>query len=567
MRLIRFLAVTGLIVLASGIAAMAGQAVADIPISFDPDYRAKARGARIVTEQELASIKAPSALVRLPNRKLALMVRDSSGRMQPFYVRGLGGVGYWKTARPAAADLERTFSDYAKLSVNTALFGIHWRDIEPEDGQFDFSFTDMVAAAAAKHGVKIWWVLFMHFQPDIWPEPNLDKFWVYHLDDRDGRNYTVQWLKDEHGNVYDSIDKLLGLDRPSEVFPVYGHPKVFPRVLRMVRTLARHYRDSSTVIGVQMGNEEGFNLYSGHGEDVATIWETDFNPFALEWYASWKQNTGKSDWVAFKVEAVKYWWSRFTTAYHEEDPYKLISFNLLGGGPETNQPWAIREEGADSSMYGDGNLDAVGSMFYGDRAAVMWPNLDQHYDYVYHRPVLIPSEIGLRAQDSHFENNVIATLERGAQGFGIWSYNRGMIGQDGAPSVNGARVQKLAAMIAANEDVIYPGLPGPGDVTIEASGEAKASQLHTSVATLGIVRLPNAPWEANPGKVDVTVSIKANKAGRYAILTYRNGEPQPTAEADLRADETKTIDIPDFVKTEAIFLKVKRSAPPAAARK
>jgi len=71
----------------------------------------------------------------------------------------------------------------------------------------------------------------------------------------------------------------------------------------------------------------------------------------------------------------------------------------------------------------------------------MWPNLDQHYDYVYHRPVLIPSEIGLRAQDSHFENNVIATLERGAQGFGIWSYNRGMIGQDGAPSVNGARVQ------------------------------------------------------------------------------------------------------------------------------
>jgi hypothetical protein len=52
MRLIRFLGVTGLIVLASGIAAMAGQAVADIPISFDPDYRAKARGARIVAEQE-----------------------------------------------------------------------------------------------------------------------------------------------------------------------------------------------------------------------------------------------------------------------------------------------------------------------------------------------------------------------------------------------------------------------------------------------------------------------------------------------------------------------------------
>src|ERR1700690_3585812 len=97
MRLIRFLAVTGLAILASGIAAMAGQAVADIPISFDPNYRAKVRGTKIVSQEELASLKAPSALVRLANRKLALMVRDPSGRMQPFYVRGLGGVGYWNT--------------------------------------------------------------------------------------------------------------------------------------------------------------------------------------------------------------------------------------------------------------------------------------------------------------------------------------------------------------------------------------------------------------------------------------------------------------------------------------
>ena len=55
--------------------------------AFEPDYRAKSRGTRIVGEAELASLKAPSALVRLGNQKLALMVRDQSGRLRPFYVR------------------------------------------------------------------------------------------------------------------------------------------------------------------------------------------------------------------------------------------------------------------------------------------------------------------------------------------------------------------------------------------------------------------------------------------------------------------------------------------------
>jgi hypothetical protein len=528
--------------------------------AFDPAYRAKARGTTIVGEAELASVKSPSALVRLGNQKLALMVRDESGRLRPFYVRGLGGVGYWNTARPTPEALERTFSDFSKLAVNTALFGIHWRDIEPADGQFDFKFTDSVAQIAARHGVKIWWVLFMHFQPDRWPELGLDKFWVYHLDDRDGANYTVQWLKDENGNVYNSIDKLLGLDRPSEVFPAYGHPKVFPRILRMLGSLARHYKDSTTVIGLQLGNEEGFNLYPGHGRDIAKMWETDYNPFTLEWYERWKQLTGKSDWVAFRVDTVKYWWTRFTTAYHDADPYKLISFNLLGGAAESHEPWAIRAEGADSTLYGEGNLDVVGSMLYRDQAALMWPNLDQHYDYVFHRPILIPSEIGLRPQDSRFQNNVIAVLERGGQGFGIWSYARDMVGPDSALSTNGKRIRNLDAMIEANEDVLYGGLPGPGDVAIQASGEAKASQLHTAAATLGIVHLPGAVWEENAGRVEVAISIKALKAGKYNIVTFRNGEKQPASAAVLAENETKNIIVPDFLKTEAIFLKVVRAA-------
>ena len=115
-------------------------------------------------------------------------------------------------------------------------------------------------------------------------------------------------------------------------------------------------------------------------------------------------------------------------------------------------------------------------------------------------------------------------------------------------------------MIQANEDVLYGGLPGPGDVAIQASGEAKASQLHTAAATLGIVHLPGALWEENAGRVEVAISIKALKAGRYNIVTFRNGEKQPASAAVLAENETKNIIVPDFLKTEAIFLKVVRAA-------
>ena len=542
--------------------AQIAQPVAEMPAAFDPDYRAKARGVRILTEQEARKQKAPVALAQLANRKLALKVRDNAGQLAPFYVRGLGGVGYWKKVRPAAADYEKSFTDFGKLGANTALVGLHWRTIEPEDGKFDFTYTDMVVNVARKHGVKVWWVLFMHFQPDIWPEPGLDKFWVYHLDDRDGANYTVQWLKDPDGHIYNSIDKLLSLKPASEVFPAYGHPKVFPRILRMARTFGAHYRNSADVLGVQFGNEEGFNAYSGGKADLAKLWENDFNPFTQQFYERWKQQTGKSDWPAFKIELVKYYWSRFATAYHEGEPYKLISFNLLDGGSEAHDPWLIRSEGADSTLYGEGNIDVIGSMMYRRRGMQIWPNLDQHYNYVYRLPILIPSEIGMRAQDLQFQNNVISTLERGAQGLVIWAYRRGMVLDGGGLSEEGAKVQKLFSMMQGSEDLLYSGVPGPGDVSLEASGEAKVSELHSAAGTVGIIHFPGIYVSQEPPpateKVELTVEIRARKAGTYVLRMWRDGKAEaPTTEA-LKENATRKVTVPDMLKTEALFLQVRK---------
>jgi hypothetical protein len=546
--------------------------------AFDPAYRAKARGVRAVSEAEAQSLKLPTALVRLANGKLALEARDSSGRLQPLYVIGLGGTGYWRAKPPTAAELAVTFANYRKLGANTCLYGMHWRDIEPQEGKFDFAYNDMVVETARKQGLKIWWVLFMHFQPDTWPEPGLDKFWVYNLDSRDGSDYAVQWLRDDKGTVYSSMSALL--KNQTEVFPAYGHAKVFPAVVRMVRTLGQHYRNSDTVVGLQLGNEEGFTTAPWRNQEVTKNWLTDVNPVTQALFEDWKRKTGKSDFYAFKLDIVKYWWSRFAAAYHEGDPYKLVSFNLMTGGPEAGYEWWVQQTGVDSTTYGEGNIDVIAPMFHRPIGAQIWANLDAHYNFLYQPPILIPSEIGNARSLEMSQQYIINTLERGAQGYAVWSYSPGMVAAEGrSQSASGVHFQKLAAMVEANHDVLHPGIPGPGDVALEAAGDARVSQLHSPSATLGILHFPKiydtklgpldwdqaraySLWAASQVKqasvpLDVSVKVVALKAGNFSIQVFRDGKPEAPKVEALKADQTTVLVVPGMTKTEAVFLKVK----------
>jgi hypothetical protein len=135
-----------------------------------------------------------------------------------------------------------------------------------------------------------------------------------------------------------------------------------------------------------VGHEEGFSYHK---------WESDFGPSTQALFAEWQQKTGKTAWKAFKPAVVKWWWKQFTTAFHEEDAYKVTSFNLAGGEPEAGREWMIDREGVDSTTYGEANLDVIGTMFYHKHGEEIWPNLDQHYDYLYDLPTLVSSEIGI----------------------------------------------------------------------------------------------------------------------------------------------------------------------------
>jgi hypothetical protein len=557
-------------------AATAGAGPGFVP--FDPDYGAKARRVRIVPEKEAQTLKAPSMLVRLASGKLALEVRDKSGKPQPFYPVGLA-TGYWSRQAPTAADLDASFANIAKLGANTVMMGLHWKVIEPEQGKFDFTYTDMVVDVARQHGLKIWWVLFMHAQPPNWPVASVADFWVYHLDSHDGADYTIQWVKDDKGQVYRNIQEIIQIR--SEVFPSYSHPKVFPLVLRMLRTLGAHYKDSDTVIALQLGNEEGFATVDWRGRPATENWQSDASPVVQGLFEDWKLKTGKTDWFIFKRDIVNSWWTQFGAAYHEGDPYKLVSFNLMTGGPEAGYEWWIHQSGTDSLTYGKGNMDVIGVMFHRPFNEQMWANLDALYHYPYELPILIPSEIGIDRTVEYFQQSTLATIERGAQGYAVWSYTPNMISKEGTMNGQGVAFKRLADMVQANLDVVHPGLPGPGDVAMQASEGFKVSQLHAAAGTVGMLYFPReydiklgtqdwdqvkalGMWQAShpaslfDGKFDVAVKVTAVKAGKYSIQVYKNGAPQGPSTETLQANETRTVTVPGMTKSDVTFVKVKR---------
>ena len=139
------------------------------------------------------TIPSNSALIRLPNGKVAYMTR-ANGKMEPFYIKAIE-TGYWDTRYEQSTNYDTVFADMREMGANTAYVMLHWEDIEPADANFDYTLADSVVAAAKRQGLKIGWVLFLHAQRDKVPTLTPETAWTFHLDERDSANYTMQWVK------------------------------------------------------------------------------------------------------------------------------------------------------------------------------------------------------------------------------------------------------------------------------------------------------------------------------------------------------------------------------------
>lgn len=492
------------------------------------------------------TVNSNAALIRLPNQKVALMTKEN-GSMQPFFIKAIE-TGYWDTRYEPNVNYDSVFGDMRDMGANTAYVMLHWEDIETSDNVFDFKFADSLVAAAMRQNIKLKWILFLHAQHNGVPSHHPETAWTFHLDDRDSHNYTMQWPK-MNEEIFKNIKDLVsnGGIRPLHV---YGHPEIFTRIRRMLYTLAVHYRNSETVIGVQIGNEEGFSFLD----------ESDYNPVTASLYEEWKLKTNKTSYSQFKREAFNWWWQQFTSAYHEGDPYKILSFNLDAGQAEAGDEERVNMTGTSAATYAHGNLDAIGTMFYKNWGYKALLGLDKEYDqgsYNYSLPIFIPSEIGIGNFNSahDYRNFVMHTLERAAQGFGVYAY--GEVRKELPDSLDARKtMMELFENIRANEDLVYAGLPGPGLVQCSTENTAaKVSHLNVDgKETLVMVYFPE-PVENVDDKFTqfkLPLEFKSSKSGNYILDIYKKGKKVLTHKLHLEANQKSNITIPR-TKTEDVF--------------
>lgn len=512
----------------------------------------------IVSEEQLHNLDSKFAVVRLSNKKLALMVKSGT-EWEPFYPQGIE-TGFWDFRRYGEeVDYHRLFKNLKRLGANTCWFMLKWQEVEPSDGYFDFRFADEVVQIAERYDTKLVWVFFTHVHCN---DTHLsgDNYWMYNLDNQDGTNLAIQWVKDEQGNLYDSIEKLNMIN--GQLFPCYAHPVVFEKINRVTKEIARHYRHSSTVIGVQIGNEEGF-LH----EPFADGYDTDYNPYTRKLFESWGGKDDDFSWGTFKNAMVKSWWRHFTSAYHEEDPYKITSLNFQGGHPEKgDEKWMFRT-GTDASTYGQGNIDVVGTMFYEHDYDDIWTNLDSHYNYVYDLPLLIPSEIGLGiwGTESYVlaQHYLVNTLKRGAQGYDFYAYGHFFDANDELTR-HGEILLEWNYMIRENIDILWSAIPGSQEIDFSTRSGAEISWLTNQESdVLGILYFPEAHQKENADfcedRSDTQISIHVQRPATYEIIVYcgKNIVIETTTFVQVSFE----IMLPDLLERSLIFIKVKLARP------
>lgn len=510
----------------------------------------------IVPESESSTI--PVAITRLSNGKLAYTING-----KPFYPQALEN-GWWDTRIPDAStnneyfrtdtDWDYVFQDMSSIGANTMQLMIYWSDWEPTQGTYDFTFLDNVIAKAASYGLKAELIIFLHSHAISGVIPrSQDDFWAYHLDDRDGKCYSIQWGT---GNL-NSTSAFRAAAAPGngqEIFLEYWHPEVFPKLLAALTALAEHYETSDDVIGYQLGNEEGFNYYVNNGNDQ--------NPYYAQLKALYMQDNPGATEQEFRIETINNLWTSFNNAIHAGDAYKPTTSNLQSGLTEKSYPNYNPNDGTTIAFYE--NLDMIGSMFY-DNSENIFPNLDNQYNggsatgtqYATTLPLLFPTEIGANVKNSRVMKIIAAeTIARGGQGFGIYCYGElytdSRAYKTSAPKDSRAQTSNLFEVVGAFEQSIWAGIPvtssTASNIFMSVSDTSYNPTLSVLEATDGTAigllyfkgALGNNVNEENRSR-DITVSVK--EAGTYAVEVRVTNGSEPVV-YEYQAEANSQFNVP-----------------------
>ena len=161
--------------------------------------------------------------------KFALMVDGA-----PFLI--LGGQANNSSNYPAA--LPKVWPAIADMHANTLVMPVAWEQIEPVEGQFDFSFVDTLIQQAREHDVR------------------LDILW-FGTWKNTGPQYTPEWVKTDNKR----FPRLTGNDGQTSysLSPLYDETREADKkaYVELVKHIKQVDGDRHTVIMLQIENEAG----------------------------------------------------------------------------------------------------------------------------------------------------------------------------------------------------------------------------------------------------------------------------------------------------------------------
>ncbi|WP_336644867.1 hypothetical protein [Microbacterium sp. USHLN186] len=540
--------------------------------------------ATILTPEQFAENDTRSAIVRLDNQKIAFMTKDRSGKPQEF-VSMATETGFWDSLACGGVYEKRSdklFScvtapqspfyqdgDYEKgmreafrqmkedYDFNTVQLTVNWAEwdktVDPAHPVFDYAKLDQLTEWASDAGLKVFWVLFFHIQTNM-PD-YAGARGVYNIADEGPYSYGIQWGK--------GLEKVSDYPHDAwnavpELYPEYWHPVVHKQLETAMTDIATHFKDSDTVLGYQIGNEEGVTgPFNNNG---------DTNPYYAAMYELWHEKTGSTDKKTFRKELGLSVWQSMVESVRAVDPYKAITTNFQSSDVD-KYPTGNTAGGQDLDFYRDAGLDLIAPMYYGGTESIRG-NIDRFYGssdselsaVAQELPALFPSEIGIGYERGAVtQSDILDTLARGGIGFGLYAFGEM---QALAPKMQ-RLIKDVMAMTAAYEDELWSAQPVSAKTTQNI--HMTTSDANMTLATLetvdpdvalGLLWRDYQSAAGSSGVRPVEVSVKTG--GTYAIEVMVNGQKIAGKTATVEAGGTIGFSGIEMDEIGSAFIKVSK---------
>lgn len=541
------------------------------------------RQATILTPEDFERAQTESALVRLDNHKITFMTKDAAGQPQEF-VSMATETGFWDTRACGGVYEERADKLFSCVTspespfyqdgdeeagmreafrqmkedygFNTVQITVNWAEwdktVDPASPTFDYTVLDELQEWAGDAGLKVFWVLFFHVQTNM---PDYNSMGVYNIADEEGYSYGIQW----GSNLTEVADYPKDADSAvPELYPEYWHPVVHDQIQLALGDLARHYADSDTVIGYQVGNEEGPTGPYNDGQDA--------NPYYQAMFELWKEETGGSDLATFRKELGLAVWQSMVGAIRDVDPYKAVTTNFQSSDVD-KYPTGNTAGGQDLDFYRDAGLDLIAPMYYGDTAMIRG-NVDTYYGssdsgtstVAQELPALFPSEIGIGYERGPVtQSDILDTLARGGIGFGLYAFGEM---EALAPNMQGL-VRNILAMTTEFESELWSGQPVSAHSTRNIHmTTSDANMTLTTLETIDPDTALGLLWRDYHTEAGATlarpVSVSVKTAGTYTVEAMVDGTTVDSKTAAVAAGEAIEFDSITMDEVGSAFIKVTR---------